>query len=212
MKFIAITGPDASGKDTQIKRLEEHLRQTNLKTHALSIHSSMEDFHSISDLKTISSFLDIFILKFDPMARSLFLLSLLKNSLAKVPVHTDVVLYNSYWYKYAASEASYGIPLSFWIDHAADLFPTPDLVLNIQVTLENCLLRRSKWSAYESGEAQYFLGSPLNLKSFQTKMHQSLQQILSQSEQNSAVIDGSLNEDLVAASMAKAVQQSLGLG
>lgn len=174
MKFIAITGPDACGKDTQIEKLSSNLKAQGLKVQKLSIQDSLQDFVEIADMKTINAVLNVFLLKMPAEARSHFLLSLLKNSIAKINSQADVILYNGYWYKYAASEQAYGVAREMWLKNIESL-PRPDLIIEIQASFENCLLRRAQWSAYESGQAL----PKLEFHSFQKSMRAALSDILS---------------------------------
>lgn len=192
MKMIVITGPDASGKDTQIEKITQNLKAHGHKVQSLSIQNSLEDFMEISDRKTISLFLNVFLLKFDPLARSYFLLSLLQNSLSKVDPQADVILYNGYWYKYAASESAYGVSEAIWNNFAAQL-PKPDGVVILKSSLETCLLRRTQWSPYESGQGKI----SLELHSFQKKMRKSLSALLDQVALPKSEINGDQSEDLV---------------
>lgn len=197
MKLIALTGPDACGKDTQLKRLENSLLSLGLRVQTLSIHSSMRAFSHVSDPKTINEFLNIFLLQFAPEARSLFLMSLLKNSFDQITEEADILLYNSFWYKYAAAEMTYGIPSDFWTSQMKTFLPKPDLMVRIHADVQSCLLRRSRWSSYESGGARYLKKSPLDLESFQTQLHFNLNQLLSSTEAPQFQVNGQLSEDLV---------------
>ncbi len=204
MKFIVITGPDASGKDTQIERMSSHLKSRGLTAQTLSIKNSLQDFAEVADIKTLNSILNVFLIKFEPQARSHFLLSLLKNSIAKINPNCDVVLYNGYWFKYLASESAYGVEKSFW-EKNIESFPKPDLVIGLKASWESCKLRRSQWSAYEKGQA--LIAS--SLESFQTKMRNQLFSCLDEWLGNKAFIDADRDEDTISQEILNHVLQSL---
>lgn len=198
MKFIVISGPDACGKATQIKRLEEHFVRLGKKTQVLSIFSSLVDFANITDKQTLNEELNVFLLKFEPIARTLFLQSLIKNTLDKIDRNTQVVIFNGYWYKFAASEAAYGVPFSFW-SHSAELyFPKPDVAIHLDVTYETCKARRQHWTPYESGKGRYW-GSPnLGPEAFQRSIHQHFRSLFSVMSDSVLHIDGNHDEELIA--------------
>ncbi len=204
MKFVVITGPDASGKDTQIERLSSHLKSRGLTAQTLSIKNSLQDFSEVADIKTLNSILNVFLIKFEPQARSHFLLSLLKNSIAKMKSDCDVVLYNGYWFKYLASESAYGVDKSFWIKNIESL-PKPDLTIGLKASWESCKLRRSQWSAYEKGQAHV----TSSLEVFQTKMRNQLFACLDEWSGNKVFIDADRDEETVSQEILNHVLQSL---
>lgn len=198
MKFIVISGADACGKDTQISRLEKYFVRQGLKTQVLSVHSSLVDFTPLADPNTLSEILNVFLLKFEPIARTLFLQSLIKNTLDKIHHNTQIVIFNGYWYKYAASEAAYGVPFSFWSTSAAQYFPIPDVAIHLDVPFDSCSERRQSWTSYESGQARYWGTAPLNFENFQKSMHQHFQSLFSAMTNPVLRIDGNHSEEQVA--------------
>lgn len=205
MKTLVITGPDACGKDTQIERLSSSLRSVGKKVQVLSIQNSLADFKEIADMKTIDSFLSVFLLKFESTARTYFLLSLLRNAISRVDKKADLVIWNSYWYKYAASELAYGAPSQIWLG-PLESFPQPDHIFVLQASLESCLLRRARWSEYESGGAS----TQLNLESFQKSMRKNLDDTLKTLPSPKTFIEGDRSEDVVATELSALVTK-LGL-
>lgn len=177
MKFICISGADACGKDTQIDRLKEFFVSQGKKTQVLSVESSLVDFAKATDQGTLRSLLNILLLKFEPIARTLFLQSLIKNALDKIHADTEVVIFKGYWYKLAASEAAYGVPFSFWSTSAAQYFPRPDIAIHLTVPFESCLHRRNEWTPYERGEGRYWGTAPLGFHQFQGNIHRHFQEL-----------------------------------
>jgi thymidylate kinase len=198
MKFIVISGADACGKDTQIDRLESFFVRQAQKTQVLSIQSSLADFTQVTDAETLNEFLNVFLLKFEPIARTLFLQSLIKNTLDKIDRHTEVVIFNGYWYKYAASEAAYGVPVNFWGTSAAQYFPKPSVSIHLDVPFSACLKRRLNWSAYEMGQARYWGAPSLGFEAYQAAMHKNFQSIFSALSDPVIHIDGNHDEEQVA--------------
>ncbi len=198
MKFIVISGADACGKDTQIDCLEKYFLRQGHKTQVLSIHSSLADFTPLTDPKTLSDVLNVFLLKFEPIARTLFLQSLIKNTLDKIKRDTEIVIFNGYWYKYAASEATYGVPFSFWSTSAAQYFPKPNVAIHLDVPFDACLKRRQGWTPYESGQARYWGTASLSFEHFQKSMHQHFLSLFSALPDSVLRIDGNHDEEQVA--------------
>lgn len=198
MKFIVISGADACGKDTQIDRLEKYFLNRGQKTQVLSIHSSLMDFASLTDAHTLAEVLNVFLLKFEPISRTLFLQSLIKNALDKISCNTEIVIFNGYWYKYAASEAAYGVPFSFWTQSAAQYFPKPDVVIQLDVPFSACNQRRLNWTPYESGTAKYWGTQNLSFEQFQQAIHQNFHLLFASLAEPIIHIDGNHEEEQIA--------------
>jgi thymidylate kinase len=178
MQRIVITGADASGKDTQIASLEKHFLESGQKVQKLAIWDSLADFSKVSDKKVLNEILDSFLMKFEPHARSLFLMSCLRNSLDKIHGSVDVVLINGFIYKYWASEMSYGVESAFWKANS-EFFLKPDRVIYIKTPVEQCLSRRNEWSKYESGLARSLMPQKLSFREFQASVHKNMNLVLS---------------------------------
>jgi thymidylate kinase len=198
MKFIVISGADACGKDTQIERLGNHFQKIGLKTQILTFRSSFEDFDAITQPETLAILFENCLMHFEPIARTLFLQSLIKNALDKIKVDTEIVIFNGYWYKCAAAEAAYGVPYSFWSGSAAQYFPRPDIAIHLDVPFEICLQRRPTWTPYEKGQARYWGVPSLNFENYQNSMRQHFQSLFASISEMVYRIDGSHPEDQVA--------------
>ena len=208
MKLIAITGADASGKDTQIGELSKHFRAQGLQVAIVDIWDSFQDFIADSPRESVGKILDGFLLRFEPDARTLFLQSVLRNSFTKIPKIADLVLLNGYTYKYWATEAAYGASESLW-KNRAEVFPEPDRVIYLKTPVETCLARRAKWTAYESGAGRSVDdGGSFTLESFQRRTHERLDAILA--SRKATVVDGGRDAALVQAELRVLVQSELG--
>lgn len=196
MKLIVVTGADACGKDTQIASLVQHYADLGQHAQALTIWDSLQDFSHIEDKKTLMDVLDSFLMKFEPHARSLFLLSCLRNSLDKIKSQSEVVILNGYFYKYWASEMSYGLAKSFWQNEVQGLLPVPEKIFYLRTPVEQCLSRRLKWSQYEQGLARSLHKKALNFNEFQHNVHKNLDQILHDIK-NVEVLDGAQSVEFV---------------
>jgi thymidylate kinase len=197
MKFVVISGVDACGKDTQIARLRDYFQSQGHKTQRLSALSSLEDFSGLIDSATLEAQLNVFLLKFEPIARTLFLQSLIANALDKIERDTEVVIFSGYWYKFAASEAAYGVPFSFWSNSAAQYFPKPDVAIHLDVSYETCIKRRKKWTPYEKGLARYWGVPKLEFEQFQRSNHQHFYSLFSVMSDPVYRIDGNYDEEQV---------------
>jgi thymidylate kinase len=191
MKFVVVTGADACGKDTQIGSLLQHCAEEGRHVQALTIWDSLQDFTHINDKKTLMDVLDTFLMKFEPHARSLFLLSCLKNSLDKIKPQTEMVIFNGYFHKYWASEMSYGVDPGFWENSLKGLLPVPEKIFYLRTPVDQCLGRRLKWSQYEQGAARSLHKVALNFREFQTEIHKNLDKILL-GQKGVETLDGSL--------------------
>lgn len=195
MKLIVVTGPDACGKDTQTELLNDYLKQNGYHSQRLSIWDSFQDFHGVGDPQTLQKVVQTFLLRFSGESRSLFLTSCLKNSLAKILPSTEIAIFNGYFYKYWASELSYGVDPILWSERLKGLFPQPDLTFFLDCPPDVALLRRERWSDYESGLASGIKGHEPkpNLQTFQKRTYQNFKSILPTISQLK-MIDGILSK------------------
>lgn len=200
MKFLVVTGADACGKDTQIASLVQHYADLGKHAQALTIWDSLADFSHINDKQTLMEVLDSFLMKFEPHARSLFLLSCLRNSIDKIRGNSDIVIFNGYFFKYWASEMSYGLDKNFWQKSVQGLLPTPDKVFYLRTPVEQCLSRRLKWSHYEQGLARSLVSDEVSFNDFQRGIHRHLDDIL-KDVKNVEILDGALPVDQVFAQL-----------
>ena len=205
--MIVLTGADASGKDTQIKLLEEALQLKGKKVQILTIWDSFGDFENIGDPVLLKKVLSGFLLKFEPHARSLFLMSSLRNSLDKIKSSSEIVLVNGYIYKYWASEMAYGVERDFWKTSFL-LFPQPHSIFYIRTDLKECLKRREQWTNYEKGEGRFANNISLNFFDFQEAIHKNLDKLMAElinepmtdlrpEQAGVRIVDGNKSQDIV---------------
>ncbi|MGZ3790152.1 MAG: hypothetical protein ACXVKO_01060 [Bacteriovorax sp.] len=195
MELITLIGADASGKDTQISRLKSHFLNENKKVQVITIWDSLLEFSEIPDKKMVRAVVETFLLKFEPDARSLFLMSCLKNSFSKLDPSNDVVLLNGFFHKYWASEMAYGVESAFW-ERNREIFSRSGRSFYLKAPLSTCLGRKTEWSSYEQGKGKFQSKESLGLFEFQKKLHQNLDGIVNGLE-DVLIIDGSKNEDAV---------------
>ena len=180
MKLIVVTGPDASGKDLQIKALQDHLQKRGFSVKTATVWDSLAVFSSLPQAQG-KEFVDGILSRLSPEARSLFLASALMDSwksAAAQAVETDYLLFNGYIYKYWASEKAHGVNADIWAN-LEELFQRPDMILYLDVPWEVCSARRERWTPYERGE---------NLGTFQVRVHENLRTLAM--SHNAVFVDG----------------------
>jgi thymidylate kinase len=155
-KLICITGPDGSGKTTQMIKIAEKLEHRGgLKVAAVTIWDLLLDPVSRNKLmfrgpSEVDGYLEIL----DPLARGLFLYHCFYQALELANRRKpDVCLLNAYWYKYYATEVAHGGDPEKLL-HLAEIFPRPDVTVYLEVTPEKAFERKAELSGYESGFAK----------------------------------------------------------
>ena len=110
---------------------------------------------------------DAYLCALTPNARLLFLAHALQFALETARAEAaPVVLFNSYYYKYFATERALGADAALARDLAA-AFPSPDLVLELRLPLETAAGRKKALSRYECGLAER--PDDAAFRTFQTK-------------------------------------------
>jgi thymidylate kinase len=155
-KLIVVTGPDGAGKTTQVARIAELLeRGGKHKVAAVTIWDMLLDPSCrgkllLDDPKKVDSYLSIL----HPTSRALFLFHSFHEALVLARKRqADVLLINSYWYKYFATEVAHGGDRAV-LRELARVFPAPDLTFYLKVDPEEAFGRKDKLSGYESGFAK----------------------------------------------------------
>ncbi len=152
LPMVVITGPDGSGKSTACKgaalKLTEQFGKDSIG--CASIWDSMTatgNFKKEAVVRYLSTL--------GGPARTLFLFHAMRHSvelaLAKAP---KLLLVDSYFYKYAASELAYGTTPSI-VAGAVAGFEKPALTLYLDVDADAALKRKGQTSEYESAGGNF---------------------------------------------------------
>lgn len=155
-KLIVVTGPDGSGKTTQITRLAELLeRGGKHRAAAVTIWDLLLDPSCRGTLLFEEpAHVDRYLAILHPTSRALFLYSCFHEALVLARRRqADVLLVNAYWYKYYATEVAHGGDRALLRD-LARFFPEPDLTFYLKVPPEEAFARKAELSGYESGFAR----------------------------------------------------------
>jgi len=154
-KYICVTGPDGSGKTTQIARLADRLeRRAKKKVVAATIWDLLIDPQSKGKIGFDSpAEVDAYLSILHPTSRALFLYHCFHQALelAKRRPH-DVCLINAYWYKYWATEVAHGGDPAALL-RLAEVFPEPELTFYLAVEPAEAAKRKARFSGYETGFA-----------------------------------------------------------
>ncbi len=153
--LICVTGPDGSGKTTQIARLAERLEgRGKVKAAAVTIWDLLLDPASRGRVAfrtpaEVDSYLEIL----HPTSRALFLYHCLYEALRlALRRKAQVLLLNAYWYKYYAVEVAHGGSPEE-LRSLARIFPQPALTFYLRVDPEEAFRRKAGLSGYETGFA-----------------------------------------------------------
>jgi FMN phosphatase YigB (HAD superfamily)/thymidylate kinase len=154
-KLICVTGPDGSGKTTQITKLAEHLEKSGQhKVAAVTIWDLLLDPSCkgkivFDDPGQVDKYLSIL----HPTSRALFLYHCFHEALELARKRgADVILLNAYWYKYYATEVAHGGDRAL-LRQLAGLFPEPSLTFYLDVDPGEAFARKAMLSGYETGFA-----------------------------------------------------------
>jgi thymidylate kinase len=198
-KLICVTGPDGSGKTTQISKLAESLeRRGKRKVAPVTIWDLLLDpatrgkvmFRSPQE---VDEYLEVL----HPTARTLFLFHCFYQALELAKKrHPDVCLLNAYWYKYYATEVAHGGD-GATLRRLAEIFPEPALTFFLDVAPEEAFRRKAALSGYETGFAnprskEAFLG-------FQARAHGALHELPQRARW--VALDGKESADALAATI-----------
>lgn len=155
-RIICVTGPDGSGKTTQVTKLAEVLERTaKRKVAAVTIWDLLLDPTCkgkvlFDDPAKVDRYLSIL----HPTSRALFLYHCYAEALELAKKRgADVLLLNSYWYKYYATEVAHGGDRDL-LRQLAVVFPEPDLTFYLRVHPEEAFARKARLSGYETGFAE----------------------------------------------------------
>jgi thymidylate kinase len=154
-KLICVTGADGAGKTTQLARLAERLENGRKKKVAvvtvwdLLFDPLTQDLIAFDEPKQVDKYLKVL----GSTSRALFMFHCLHQALdLAVRKKPDVILVNSYWYKYYAPAVAHGGDPAT-LRRITSVFPTPDQTFFLRVTPEEASKRKAALSGYETGFA-----------------------------------------------------------
>ncbi len=175
--MICVTGADGAGKTTQLGRLAERLeRVEQRKVACVTIWDLLLDPDTSPKVGLRSPRqVDTFLRILEPMARALYLFSSFRAALDRALAQSpDVLLLNSYWYKYYATEVAHGGAAEPMLRIAEAAFPEPDTTFYLRLTPAQAFGRKADLSGYETGFAEP--RSEEAFLAFQTRAHAALDQ------------------------------------
>lgn len=140
MKSLAITGADGVGKSTLISNLKRKLENHFNRIHVLSVWDGLALSNSMFKSKNeVQSYL----MQSNGPSRLTFILHALSKSLEMTQGENyDFIIYDTYWYKYVLIESihhSQFMSINFDL-----LFPRPDMVIELKLSVEETLKRKEK--------------------------------------------------------------------
>lgn len=170
--LVVITGPDGSGKSTACQTVSE-LFESRYGQSRIAVASPWD---AAPELFASPINAHNYLNSLDGPARALFILSGIQSALRlakrKAP---QVILFDSYWYKYVVCEIARGAS-NAWLFEVVKLFPQPDLVVYLEITPKDAAMRKISIKHYESGistgtpELEHFID-------FQTQLQPVWQQV-----------------------------------
>lgn len=194
-KLICITGMDGIGKSTLISILANQFNSCYVANIWDLLDSPVKGlpFKSKKDL-------DNYICDLTPDSRFLFLAHALKYSTDKaLSTKKEVILLDSYYYKYMATELALGAEVIL-VNKVVERFPKPHLVVELKLPMDEIIKRKTKFSRYECG-----LVENADLKSFvnfQEKVKGKWQEILIE---NLETLDAIESKDMLATKILKLI-------
>jgi dTMP kinase len=148
-KLIVITGADGTGKTTLIKQLATKYKSC----YCANIWDLLQQTNNTLPFKSKKD-IYAFLCALTPNSRLLFLAHALRYSLDKaMQADEEIILMDSYYYKYFASELALGAD-SILVKSIIDSFPKADLVIELTLPLAEVLKRKTTFSRYECGVAE----------------------------------------------------------
>jgi dTMP kinase len=152
--IACVTGPDGSGKSTQIHAVARWLRTDGRSVASSRIWDPIRDpafaGRALFDRPAQA---DAYLELLDSTSRMYFLCHALQESLVRARARgTDVVLLDAYWYKYHAAEVAHSgdAPALRMI---SSVLPEPDVTFYLRVSPSQAARRKERFTGYETGFA-----------------------------------------------------------
>ena len=144
-KMVVVTGRDGAGKSTLLSQAQRSIQELGKKVHICTIWDNLKRF-PLKSKSEIQSYLT----SLNSQARLLFLAHAMMNSLEEsYKVSSDLVLVDSYIYKYLVNERARGVSAEFG-GLLLKMFPEPDVTFFLELNSEKAFQRKSEISSYES--------------------------------------------------------------
>lgn len=154
--LVALAGPDGAGKTTASRALIHELARDGINAISLDRFAILDKDRSPSarfvnaDIQQLRAY----VLRMSAPQRLLFILWSMSVTLEKRPSATakdELIIYDSYWMKFAAAEIIYGIPEAAALA-IAELLPQADITIYLRISPEQALERkRDDLVPYECG-------------------------------------------------------------
>ncbi|HEX4925752.1 MAG TPA: AAA family ATPase [Bdellovibrionales bacterium] len=146
--LIAITGPDGTGKTTAAKALVVRLNESGARAHFCSVWDARTHSEFFKDQAAVQTYLATV----TPHARLLFLAHAMSVSLELAKASgAEIIVTDSYIYKYLASEIAYGITIP-QAEAIGRTFEPPDQVFFLSAPADVAAERKGgALSPYETG-------------------------------------------------------------
>lgn len=161
-KLICITGGDGAGKSTLVDALVKQIPDV-YEADIWDLLDSPTESLPFQSKKQI----DAFLCALTPDSRLLFLAHALMWSIdMAMASDKSVILLNSYYYKYFATELALDAD-ALLVTALAERFPQPDLVIHLDLALDEAVQRKKVLSRYECGLSNK--PSPASFLDFQAK-------------------------------------------
>lgn len=191
-KLICITGLDGAGKSTLVERLSTQFSSVAVSNIWDIMDGSIETvpFKSKADI-------DTYLCELTADSRLLFLAHALQFSIDKaLQSEKEIILLNGYYYKYFATEMALGANVGL-VEHLIKSFPTPDLVIKLELDVESSLKRKERLSKYECGAQPTSNSNFLNFQALVSEKWESFNQLnwkfISSAQSKQDVFDQAIN-------------------
>lgn len=152
--IACVTGPDGSGKSTQVAAVAGLLGKEGYSVACSQIWDPMLDpAFAGRALFDSPAKADAYLELLDSTSRMYFLCHALQESLVRARARgTDVVLLNAYWYKYHAVEVAHGGDAPA-LRTITSVLPAPDVTFYLHISPSRAARRKERFTGYETGFA-----------------------------------------------------------